>query len=77
MLVRGPIAIYVVAVGGSLGAFWYANRANAQPGKGPAMSVSNLATALSLSLGVLAVTTGVISSYLFVAPKNTVPLVDK
>jgi len=35
------------------------------------MSVDNLATSLSVALGVLAVTTGVITSYLFVAPNQT------
>ena len=73
LLVRGPIAIYVLAVSGSFIAFGYANRASVEPGKGPAMSISNLATALSLCLGVLAVTIGIISSYLFVAPKNNQP----
>jgi hypothetical protein len=70
LLVRGPLIIYVLAVSGSLAAFGYANRASVEPGTGPTMSVSNLATALSVSLGVLAVTTGVINSYLFVAPKE-------
>jgi hypothetical protein len=74
LLVRGPLAIYILAAGGALVAFGYANRASVQPGKGPTMSVPNLATALSLSLGVLAVTTGVISSYLFVAPKDAAPV---
>jgi hypothetical protein len=66
ILVIGPIIIYVVVTIGSLFAFMYMNRPGATLGSG--MSVDNLATALSLSLGVLAVTTGVISSYLFVAP---------
>jgi len=66
MLVIGPIVIYAVVTIGSLLAFAYMNRAGVPLGSG--MSVDNLATALSLSLGVLAVTTGIISSYLFVAP---------
>jgi hypothetical protein len=69
VLVKGPLAIYVTAAGASVAAFGYANRAAALPGTG--MSVESLGTALSLSLGVLAVTTGVISSYLFVAPQTT------
>lgn len=68
LLVKGPLAIYVLAAGSSLGAFAYANRAGVPLGSG--MSVGNLATALSLSLGVLTVTTSVISSYLFVAPSS-------
>jgi hypothetical protein len=73
LLVKGPLAIYVLAAGGSLAAFGYANRMMAAPGTG--MSVESLGTALSLSLGVLAVTTGIISSYLFVAPKSAAPAV--
>jgi hypothetical protein len=34
------------------------------------ISEDNLATILSIALGVLAVTTGIITSYLFVAPKE-------
>jgi hypothetical protein len=74
LLVKGPLVIYVLAAGASLAAFGYANRVGTAVGAG--MSVDNLATALSLSLGVLAVTTGVVSSYLFVAPNqaNQAPL---
>jgi hypothetical protein len=64
LLVKGPLIIYLIAVVASFAAFGYANRASAAPGTG--MSVDNLATALSLALGVLAVTTGIITSYLFV-----------
>ena len=66
LLVRGPLIIYVVVTGSALGAFGYANRPSAAPGTG--MSVPNLATTLSLSLGLLAATTSVINSYLFAAP---------
>jgi hypothetical protein len=69
MLIKGPIVIYVFAVAGALASFGYSNRVGAPIGGG--MSVDNLATALSLSLGVLAVTTGIISSYLFVAPDKS------
>lgn len=68
LLVKGPVAIYVVVVTGAIAAFCYSNRPSAMPGDG--MSAQDLATALSLALGVLAVTTGVISSYLFAAPKG-------
>jgi hypothetical protein len=64
LLVKGPVIIYVLSAGGSLAAFGFGNRSGAPAGSG--MSVDDLATALSLSLGVLAVTTSVISSYLFV-----------
>lgn len=66
MLVKGPLMIYALAAGSSFAAFGYANRTSALPGAG--MSTDNLATALSLSLGVLAATTGVIAPYLFVTP---------
>ena len=62
-LLVGPLLLYAGAVGAALGAFGYTNRADAPVGVG--MSVANLATALSLCLGVLAATTGVLSSYLF------------
>jgi len=68
LLIKGPLIIYTIAVGGALAAFGYSNRADSEIGSG--MSVDNLATALSIALGVLAVTTGVLSSYLFVAPNN-------
>jgi hypothetical protein len=71
MLIIGPILIYTLVTVGSLIAFGYSNRAGAPIGRG--MSIENLATALSASLGVLAVTTGVISSYLFVAPADRIP----
>jgi hypothetical protein len=68
ILVKGPIIVYTLAVIGALAAFAYSNRVGAEIGSG--MSEDALSTALSLSLGVLAVTTGVITSYLFVAPKE-------
>jgi hypothetical protein len=69
MLVKGPVIIYALAAGSSFLAFGYANRSSALPGAG--MSTDNLARALSLSLGVLAATTGVIAPYLFVSPNPT------
>lgn len=68
LLVKGPLVIYVLAAGGSLAAFGYSNRVEGSIGAG--MSVDNLSTALSLSLGVLAATTGVLSSYLFATPNG-------
>jgi hypothetical protein len=63
VLIKGPLIIYVLATVGSLAAFGYSNRADSLVGSG--MSVDDLSTALSICLGVLAVTTGVLSSYLF------------
>jgi hypothetical protein len=64
LLVKGPLLIYTSVIVAAFASFGYANRASAIPGNG--MSVDNLATVLSLALGVLAVTTGIITSYLFV-----------
>jgi hypothetical protein len=68
ILIKGPLMIYSLVVVGTMTAFWYSNRAGAPAGSG--ISVENLATALSLALGLLAVTTGVISSHLFAAPRE-------
>ncbi|MBV9824750.1 MAG: hypothetical protein JO001_03580 [Alphaproteobacteria bacterium] len=68
LLVKGPLIIYALVVAASLAAFGYSNRASAEIGAG--MSVDDLGTALSFALGVLAATTGVITSYLFVSPNN-------
>ena len=68
-LVKGPLAIYVAVVASALATFGYSNRPGAAIGAG--MSPENLATALSIALGLLAVTTGIITSYLFVAPNRT------
>ena len=73
LLVRGPIVIYACAMIAAFGAFGYSNRAGAPIGG--AMSVDNLATAISISLGILAATTGIIVSYLFVANQGTIAAV--
>ena len=70
LLVKGPIIIYACAMVAAFGSFAYSNRMGAPIGSG--MSVDNLATAISISLGILAVTTGVIISYLFAANQGTV-----
>jgi hypothetical protein len=62
-LVKGPIVIYACAILAAFGAFGYSNRSGVS--LGGAMTVENLATSISISLGILAVTTGVIVSYLF------------
>jgi len=73
-LVKGPITIYACAMVAAFGTFGYSNREGVQIGS--AMTVDNLATAISISLGILAVTTGVIISYLFTGkpPENKEPI---
>ena len=68
ILVRGPVIVYALAVTAALAAFGYSNRVGAPIGSG--MSVDHLSTALALALGVLAATTGVLTSYLFAAPTH-------
>lgn len=68
LLVKGPLIIYVLTVTAAFCSFAYSNRVGAEVGAG--MSVDNLSTALSLALGLLAVTTGIVSSYLFSVPKH-------
>ena len=63
IILKGSIAVYVLTAGGSLFAFGYTNHSQTD-----GMSVPELCTALTMSLGVLAVSTGVISSYLFASP---------
>jgi hypothetical protein len=67
IMIKGPLIIYTVVVIGALASFGYSNRVGVEIGSG--MSDDALSTSLSLALGVLAVTTGVITSYLFVKPK--------
>jgi len=67
LLVKGPIIIYSAAVIAALSAFAYSNRQGAVIGNG--MSIDALAMTMSISLGVLAVSTGILTSYLFVAPQ--------
>jgi hypothetical protein len=68
ILIKGPIMIYVLVVVSAFFSFGYSNRSNAEIGTG--MSVDDLSTALSFALGVLAATTGVITSYLFGNPST-------
>ncbi len=69
-LVIGPIVIYLIVVAGAVVVFAYSNRLSAPAGTG--MSEGDLATALSSALGLLAVTTGVVTSYLFVSADSQV-----
>jgi hypothetical protein len=64
-LVKGPLLIYCGAVIAVNAAFAYSNRTGAILGQG--MSVDTLRTSLSISLGVLAASTGIIVSHLFVS----------
>jgi len=63
MLVVGPILIFVLSTIACLVAFGWTNRQSAPPGFG--LSVDNLSIFLTVILGLLAVTTGVVVSYLF------------
>jgi hypothetical protein len=74
LLVKGPTLIYVAAMLAAFISFGYSNRVGAMPGNG--MSVDNLATAISVSLALLAVTTGVIVSYLFAVNRGAAGRVD-
>lgn len=69
-LVWGPLAIYVAFVVTAFVAFTILNRPGAIIGAG--MSVDTLSTALTWALSLLAATTGVVVSYLFVAQKAPV-----
>lgn len=73
-LVKGPIIIYATGVAGAFFAFGYSNRESAPIGTG--MSVDNLSMSLSVLLGILSITTGVITSYLFVAPNKINDKID-
>jgi hypothetical protein len=70
ILVVGPIAVFAVATIACLVAFGVSNRQSAAAGQG--MSVDSLSVLLTAILGLLAVTTSVIVSYLFstVAERN-------
>lgn len=63
LLVRGPVIIFGLATFSAIFAFGFSNRRGAAPGEG--MSVDALAAALSATLGLLAVSTNIIVSYLF------------
>jgi hypothetical protein len=69
LMVKGPIIIYAAAVVAAFTAFGYSNRVGVPIGNG--MTVENLATALSISLGVLAATTGILIPHLFVGIDQT------
>jgi hypothetical protein len=62
-LVRGPLIIFGVASVSAIFAFGYTNRAAAEPGTG--MSVDTLSGTITISLGILTVTTNAIVAYLF------------
>lgn len=63
IMLKGPLIIYVAVVISAFVAFGWSNRIDAVPGTG--ISVDNLTNTMTAALGILAVTTGVISAYLF------------
>ena len=65
-LVKGPLLIYVAGVVAAFFSFFWSNRSGAPLGTG--MSVQQLGNALAILLGILAATTGIITSYLFSVP---------
>lgn len=69
LLVIGPILVFAAASIAAIIAFGLSNRASAPPGSG--MNVDLLAGAMSASLGLLAVTTNIIVSYLFSAGESS------
>ncbi len=63
LLVRGPVAVFAVAMAATIFAFGYSNRASATPGTG--MSIDALAIFVSAALGILAATTSLVLARLF------------
>lgn len=71
IMLKGPMIIYVAVVVSGFVAFGWSNRVDAVPGTG--MSLDNLTNIMTAALGVLAVTTGVISAYLFAVNSREQP----
>ena len=65
LILKGPVVLFTVAVTAALIAFGVMNRAGQNDGGG--MSVQDLSGIVSLALGLLTVTTSVLSAYLFPA----------
>jgi hypothetical protein len=63
LIVRGPVIVFGVATLMAIVTFGYSNRLTAPAGSG--MSVGVLSSIITASLGLLAVTTNVVVSYLF------------
>ena len=63
ILTYGPIMVFSLGLTSVLFAFGYSNRIDAPPATG--MSVDDLSNILTAALGLLAVTTNVLVSYLF------------
>lgn len=68
LLIRGPIALFVVITVVAIAAFGYSNRVSAAPEEG--MSVDQLSNALTLSMGLLAVTSNAAIAYFFAVEKK-------
>lgn len=69
LMVRGPLIVFAAGAISALVGFAWTNRASAPPGIG--MSLDNLMTVVSLLLGFLAVTTSVVSAYLFAVERRS------
>ena len=63
LLIRGAVLIFALVCVCAIGVFGYSNRIQAPVGSG--MGIDTLSSLLSAALGLLAVTTGVASAYLF------------
>lgn len=70
LIVIGPIVIFGLATIAAIIAFGYSNRLAAPPGSG--MSVDTLSGIITAALGLLAVTTNVVVSYLFAVEERTI-----
>lgn len=65
LLLKGPVVIFTIAVTAALIAFGVMNRSGQNDGGG--MTIQDLSGILSLALGLLTITTSVLSAYLFPA----------
>jgi hypothetical protein len=68
VILKGAIYIYAAVVISAFVAFGWTNRVGAPIGSN--VTVDNLTNALSAALGVLAVTTGIMSAYLFAVERK-------
>jgi hypothetical protein len=68
LLIKGPISLFGLMMAVAILAFGYSNRIAAQPGEG--MNVEQLSAVVTAAMGLLAVTTNLIVSYLFAIEKD-------
>jgi hypothetical protein len=69
LLIKGPIAVFGLMMVVAIVAFGYSNRVAAPPGEG--MNVEQLSAIVTAAMGLLAVTTNLIVSYLFAIEKKS------